>query len=334
MRFLESRLVTRLNNIPQKSITVIKNRSEIRMDDIVIGYCHTESSLSDMNEIQAFKAVNLIHFYGTKEESDMVRKARPDVLVNESDLSVTSALFRKTYSWYHKKFIVQSFVAAPRFNRNKAFNKRANRCFSTGTITYRQHKDFLDVYGNSCVQPTRKQILEHKKAIETYCECYNSEYAEDSSLKKYLSTDNFFVHYYKVWYNLTHVGKQKKYFSFNMVDKFNEFKMCLVGEEVIGVPGIGFVEGMSCGCAYIGQNTGFYDAYGMVSGVHYIGYDGTLDDLKSKIYYYQQPEHQEELEQIANNGYTFAREHFKGYNVAKDLLDNLMTAQKEWKASK
>lgn len=133
---------------------------------------------------------------------------------------------------------------------------------------------------------------------------------------------------------MRHTGQQKKYFSFNMVDKFNDFKMCLVGEEILGVPGIGFVEGMCCGCAYIGQKIGYYEDLGMQEGIHYIGYDGTLDDLKAKISYYQQPEHQDELERIADNGYQFAQTHFRGNQVAEQLLNKLIQAQKEWKLSK
>ena len=130
---------------------------------------------------------------------------------------------------------------------------------------------------------------------------------------------------------MRHTGQQKKYFSFNMVEKFNDFKMCLVGEEILGVPGIGFVEGMSCGCAYIGQKLGYYEDYGMQEGVHYIGYDGTLEDLKAKITYYQQPENQEELERIANAGYEFAQKHFRGEYVAEQLLNNLIAAQNIYK---
>lgn len=72
----------------------------------------------------------------------------------------------------------------------------------------------------------------------------------------------------------------------------------------------------------------------MQAGVHYIGYDGTLEDLKAKIIYYQQPEHQEELERIANAGYEFAQSHFRGELVAKELLNNLIKAKEEWKASR
>ena len=71
----------------------------------------------------------------------------------------------------------------------------------------------------------------------------------------------------------------------------------------------------------------------MKEGVHYIGYDGTLEDLKAKISYYQQPEHQEELECIANAGYEYAQSHFRGEIVAKDLLEKIVKAQKIWLAS-
>lgn len=109
-----------------------------------------------------------------------------------------------------------------------------------------------------------------------------------------------------------------------MVESFNNYKMCIVGEEILGVPGIGFVEGMACGCAYIGQTLGYYEDLGMKAGIHYIGYDGTLDDLKAKITYYQQPEQQEELERIANSGYEFVHDNFNGESAAKNLIDKIV----------
>ena len=280
-----------------------------------------------MADINAFKVVSMIHFHGEQSDSDLIAKANPDVLFNESDLTKYSDIFKKYYSWFKGKSIVHAFVAAPRFERLKPFAERENRCFSTGTITYKQHPEFKEVYGDPCDQPTRKQILVNADELEQYVACYNSDYLEDTDMKKYLPEDSKFEHYRKVWYNMRHTGQQKKYFSFNMVEKFNDFKICLVGEEILGVPGIGFVEGMACGCAYIGQNLGYYEDYGMQEGVHYIGYDGTLEDLKAKINYYQQPENQDELERIANAGYEFAQKYFRGDFVAKELLNKLVSAR-------
>lgn len=331
LRFWENRIVMRKNGIPRKKVKVIK-KMDIRPDDIVIGYRNI--SLSDMEQINAFKAVCMLHFHGELSDSERIQKANPNILINESDLGKCSEIFQRYYGWYKGEFLVHPFVAAPRFKRIKPFAERENRCFSTGTITYKLHPEFLEVYGDSCDQPTRKQILANKEELEPWVACYNSDYLEDADMKKYLPTDGFFTHYRKVYYNMRHGGQQKKYFSFDMVEKFNEFKMCLVGEEILGVPGIGFVEGMACGCAYIGQTTGFYEDYGMQAGVHYIGYDGSLDDLKTKISYYQQPEHQEELERIANAGYEFTQTHFRGEIVARELLEKLQKAHTEWEASK
>ncbi len=333
-RFLESRIVMKKNGLSSKRIKILKTKSDIKPNDIVIGYRHVPSSLDDMGDIHAFKVVHMIHFHGEQSDSDLIKNANPDLLINESDLSCSSEIFRRYYSWYKGDFLVHPFAAAPRFKRIKPFAERANRCFSTGTITYKVHSEFLEVYGDSCDQPTRKQILVNAESLKPYVACYNSDYLEDTDSKKYLPTDSFFTHYYKVWYNLTHTGHQKKYFSFDMVEKFNDFKMCLVGEEVLGVPGIGFVEGMCCGCAYIGQRTGYYEDYGMVEGVHYIGYDGTLEDLKRVITFYQQLENQDKLEQIANAGYEFAQEHFRGDKAAKFLIDSMMDRKSNRKNNK
>ena len=225
LRFGENRNVMRMNGIPSGSVTVIKSIKDIHPDDIVIGYRHVPASLTDMDSINAFKAIHMIHFHGQQSDSDLIKNANPDILVNECDLSRTSEIFRRFYGWFKQEFVVHPFVAAARFQRNKPFAERECRCFSTGTITYKLHQEFLDTYGDSCDQPTRKQILANAAELEPWCACYNSDYLEDSDMKKYLPSDNFFLHYYKVWYNLTHAGLQKKYFSFNMVDKFNDFKM-------------------------------------------------------------------------------------------------------------
>ena len=115
-----------------------------------------------------------------------------------------------------------------------------------------------------------------------------------------------------------------------MVEKFNEYKMHLVGEEILGVPGIGFVEGMACGSAYIGLDSPMYRDYGLIPGVHYIAYDGTKEGLRQTVEYWQRPENQEELEQIAKTGCEFVRKNFCGPIVAKNLLENLIVEQRNW----
>jgi len=154
-------------------------------------------------------------------------------------------------------------------------------------------------------------------------DCYSSDYLEGSDVKPYLPTDNKIVRLYKKIHNRFNTGHQKAYFSFDMVEKFNEYKMCLVGEEILGVPGIGYVEGMACGCAYIGLDSPMYRNLGLIPGVHYISYDGTKEGLRQVVEYYQQEEHQKELEQIAKTGCEYVRTNFNANAVAEKLIDNL-----------
>lgn len=135
---------------------------------------------------------------------------------------------------------------------------------------------------------------------------------------------------HRYYYNRLNVGKQKKYYSFDMVEAFNSYKMCIVGEEILGIPGIGFVEGMACGCAYIGQDMPAYRDWGLVPGVHYITYDGSKEDLKRVIEYYQMDEHQEELEKIAKTGCEYVRTNFNGNAAAEKLMQQLEEQQKIW----
>lgn len=319
---IENKITLKKNGINPKLIKVLRKPEEIRKDDIVILYNICHCGLRGMENVKAFKALSMLHFHGRKEEDDDIRKANINCFFNEVNLSETSALFKKYYS-VDKPWIIHPFVFAERFQNIRPFKERKNKCFSTGTITYKEHEEFLSVYGDPCDQPVRKLVKDNPDYFKDTVDCYSSDYLEDNPGKTINTKDNAIVKLYKKLYNRTHVGKQKKYFSFNMVEKFNEYKMCLIGEEILGVPGIGFVEGMACGCAYIGIDSPMYRDLGLIPGRHYIAYDGTKEGLKAIVEYWQKPENQDKLEEIAKNGCEYVRANFNGDAVAKKLMDDL-----------
>lgn len=329
LRFVESKWVLKKNGLSGK-IKILKKLSDIKQDDLIILYQLCADKSVDIGEVNAFKVMSLLHFHGMKSNSEDIKKCSPQLLFCESDMRKHSEIFRKYYDWCHLDIIVHPFVPEKRFQIIKPFNERQNKVFSTGTITYKKHQEFLDVYGDPCDQPMRKYVKDHKEELKDLIDCYNSDYSEDAKKSMELKKgDNRFVRIIKSGYYKFFASQQKSYYSFNMVEKFNDYKMCLIGEEILGVPGIGFVEGMACGCAYIGVR-GYYEDYGMQDGVHYIGYDGTPEDLKEKIRYYQMLEHQQELESIAQNGYQYVKEHFDGNVVAKQLIDSFIEKQKDF----
>ena len=332
-RFAENRKTMKVNGIDSEKITILKHASDIRPDDMVILYNICTDNYRGMDGVHAFKALSMLHFHGTEGESDVINKADVSCLFGEVNLEINCQLYRH---YYHvdKPWITHPFVYAERFQNKVPFSERKNMAFATGTITYKHHKEFMETYGNPCDQPTRKQIKDNPEFFKDIIYCTSSDYLEDDAGKKINVNDIFPVKIYKKIYNRTHVGKQKKYYSFDMVEAFNSYKMCIVGEEILGIPGIGFVEGMACGCAYIGQDMPAYRDWGLVPGIHYITYDGTKEDLKRVIEYYQMNEHQVELEKIAKTGCEYVRTHFNGNVVAEQLLHSLEQQKKMWMEQK
>lgn len=327
-RFLDHRITMHKNGIPMSKIKVLKHEDEIRHDDLVILYQIFGPQFEFDKRPDAFIAVSQLHF--ALSASAMMEKVDPDLMFNESNMQQRFVGFNEYFGWFHKQYMVIPFVFAPRFKVIKPFAERQNKAVSVGTVTYPGY--LIKYYGHDCLQPARKQVYDNARELAPWVDCYNSDYLEDDKLSKHFANDSKLVRTFKRLHDKFFVGHQKKYYSFDMVEKFNDYKMCIVGEEIVGLPGIGFVEGMACGCAYLGQTVGYYEDYGMKEGVHYIGYDGTLDDLKAKITYYQQPEHQQELETIAKTGCEFVRSHFNGPAAAESLLNNLLGAQRRWLA--
>ncbi|MCX7196149.1 MAG: glycosyl transferase family 90, partial [Proteobacteria bacterium] len=117
------------------------------------------------------------------------------------------------------------------------------------------------------------------------------------------------------------MARQKSYYSVDIVEFFNRYTMFAVPEEICDLPGIGFIEGMACGSAYFGLDDPMYRDLGMVPGVHYVAYDGTVEGLVEKVAYYQT--RRDELEVIAEQGYRFATEQMSADAVYSRFLDQL-----------
>ena len=322
---LEHKYILKKNGIPADKITVLTDESEIRKDDIMIIYNYYANQYEFKKRPDCFIAVSHIHF--NTSNAERMKEINPDLIYNEANFQHGSKIYDAFYSWYKNDFYVIPFVFGDRFVSKTEFKSRENKCFSTGTVTYMHN--ITPYYGDPCAQPARKQIMTNREQLKDFVDCYNSDYLEDTEDKKFKST-NVFARLYNAIYSKLYSGRQKKYFSFNMVEKFNQYKMCLIGEEIMQIPGIGFVEGMACGCAYIGQTEGYYEDYGMVEGVHYIGYDGTIEDLKRKISFYQLPENQEKLEMIALEGCRFVRENFRGTLIARSFFNHLLSLSEKF----
>lgn len=324
-RFLEHKKVLKENGIDKKKITLIKKESDIRPDDILVCYCYYgPTQICFDKRPNCIRVISQIHF-GTAH-SKLQEEFDPDAMYNESDLKKYSGMWRRDLPWFKNEFITMPFVFQDRFKRIKPFKDRKTKAVGVGTITYMHN--ITNFYGDPCAQPARRNCRELGKERSDLIDSFNFDYLEDQQEKKEKPTNNPIVKIYRRLQSKATTGHQKQYFSFDMVEKFNDYKIAVVGEEIMGIPGIGFVEAMACGCAYIGQTVGYYEDYGMKEGVHYIGYDGSKEDLIAKLEYWEKPKNQDALEKIANTGYEFIHNNFNKDVVARNLTDKLLSIKK------
>lgn len=318
-----ARYVFRKNNFSVKKIKLITNISDIKKDDIVIYYgTFDESQFETICDVRGIKIVDHIHFYGNKEKSELLRNKGIKYYMYEVNLQKYSKLFRKNFDWFDGVYVERPYAFEERFLNKTAFDSRKNKAIAIGTLTKCDLPEFEKIYGTLYYQPRRKMLMDHASEMKEYYDSYISEFQETPG-KRIMEQDFIGVKIYKKCYNAFNAGKQKTYFSFNMVDKYNEYKMFICPEDVNGSYGIGTIEGMACGCAMIGWNCGIFEDMGMADGVHYIAYDGTLEDLKTKITYYQMDEHQEELGRIARTGCEYVRGHYSQEKVAEQYYNKL-----------
>lgn len=249
-----------------------------------------------------------------------------DWFVNQIDVS-NNEFVNKYFNLKNVENVTLPYVYEKRFKSINAFKKRKKKALSIGTISTVNGKEYdiyLEYMNTACIQPMRKTIFE--KGNNEYIDVYNNylfTMGYNNSLNIHSTIKEYIKNKIKDWKE----QGQAKYYTFDMVEKYNEYMMCICGEEIVGLPGIGFVECMACGCAYIGIDHYMYRSLGLLPGENYIAYDGTYDDLISKIQYYQ--ENIEELSRIAKKGMQFVRNNFNEETVMNNFFGELGRLEKQ-----
>ena len=303
-----------INKINPFRLKIITDINKVYNDDILFmflwdNFTNLEGELPETRKelniqilkTKAFKVVHLTHYeYNSTIGSVNSKNANIDLFVAETNLYRNSLFFQTNFNWYNKDVLILPFVPKDKFQKLKSFNERKNKAIATGTITFpMEGKEFLSFFGHDMLQPMRNKIYKNREDLVDYIDSIISPINESGG------SDT----------------KQEKYYSYDIVELYNNYKMFVVPEEVSGLPGIGFVEGMKCGSAFIGLRDPMYTDIGLQDKVHFIGYDGTLNDLKCKIEYYQKQ--QSELEEIACNGYKFVVENFNKQSVVTKFIKDI-----------
>lgn len=272
------------------------------------------------HEYDGLVLTHLTHYF--KDPSTIVRYLKRighSFLVAENNLALNS-YFHHYFSDIDSVYQLP-FSYAERFKNIREFSKRQNKCFAIGTFSTPRAKDFVAFFGEGTnLQPMRKEIYQRQTELKPFLDCFMYDYDPMRSLDKPRADDSWGIRLAKRYLPFFLLYKilpsyQSRYLNFDIVEKYNSYKIFVCPEEIVGLPSVSVFEGMACGCAFFGTDDSMYTSLGMEDGVNYIAYKkDSTDDLIDKIGYYQQ--HPDELERIARRGEEFVSQ-FKSEKIAE-----------------
>lgn len=273
-----------------------------------------------LSDIDIYKIIHMTHYaYNPVIAALNLKTLSPDLLVAENNLLKNSAFFKHFFWDITHQFYQLPYTPAKRFVKYKKYGDRINKIVVTGTITFKMKgADFIKFYQTNELQPLRRLLYENAYKYTGQMDCMISDLNASRDPSPAMSGCKSVQ---KMLSRLIGIHPQKKYYKQNIVDIYNEYKMFTVPEELCDLPAIGFVEGMACGSVFFGIDSPMYADLGMLPNIHYVAYDGSLEDLMQKVSYYQV--NREELELIAARGYEFVSTNLSVASVYNKFIDQI-----------
>lgn len=321
--WMECKSVLRKNGLQGKMICT-DNIKDIRPDDVALLFVHCNAGADRIAELPCRRVVHLNQYQC--HDIEYLNKILPhaDQFILEADVFKEDNYINLVKCTKTRTIQIIPYIIGDRFQNNTDFEKRKNKAVATGTIAaFATENDYSAHYGTRYLHKMRVEIYNHQKELAPYMDAFVSPYMENVKRPKTLKNSPKFIKGIAtmLYFWINRPGAQKSYFSFDIVKKYNEYRIAVVPEEIVGIPPIGAFEAMACGCALIGIDHTMYTDLGMVPNTHYISYDGTIDGLKETIAYYQS--HAAELGKIAQAGCTFVHEHFNKERVTELFYQKL-----------
>lgn len=263
--------------------------------------------------------VHLSHYHGdTKQLTETLQKIKNIYLAADADVS-KAILFNHFFKWYQKQIVLFSFDVAARFKKNIPMAKRKPMAVATGTFHYIKEaaeeqtnkavEDFYRATGALALHPLRRSLYENKQNFTNEVECLCSPYIEKGgNIFSSLLPQQLFA-------------AQKKYFSFDIVEKYNEYRFAIVGEEYYsGLPGIGAFEAMACGAVLLAYPD-CYVGMGLKEGVHYLSHNNDLSEIKNIIL--AEKDNIDKLEIISENAVNWIKDKMQAKDIFQRLTNQL-----------
>lgn len=296
--FIAYKIWLKINNLNSKGVIFTDEKNILKESNIFFSFARNILNSNKFHFLKNYpnliKIIHLSHYMNDiAVKSTNAKILNIDYFIAENNLYKSSSFFRKFFDFYNKDVYLLPFIAQERFVNKKRFQDRKNKCIGLGSLNLFTDNDtpmlndFITFYNSDTYHPMRKELFFNKSYISEQIDVLISS------------------HYDKDCKNVS----QTKYYQFDIVEKYNEYKMVVVPEELNDLPSIGFIECIASGCVYVGIDSNMYKDIGLIPDVHYISYDGTLENLIKKINFYQNETLK--LEEIYRNSFDFYNKNLK-----------------------
>lgn len=263
-----------------RSIDTVKDRTAL----YVFSYKNCVGSFDRrLAAISSFEyaLINLSHYFiRTSEKAGNIAKLGNARLISEANL-LQNTYFQHFFPKAPPVSVVP-FAVSDRFVVKRPLAERDAKCAATGSFhnlneeePLAYYRDFIDFFKTDTYHPVRKMLYWQRAELSDWLTSRMSPYRELKDSSKSAGA---------LLRNLLRLDVvQSEYFSFDIVEFYNQHRFAIVGEELSGAPAVGFFEAMACGCVTLGQRGTYYNGLGLEPNVHYLRHDGTIESIKETI---------------------------------------------------
>ena len=291
-------------------LNVVFSQEELKKFDVLICF-NGRSDLPHQAPPVAFPGLKVFHVmdyvFSARTAYGALKHGKADYVMGYADHGRFCPFFRHYYPSFVGKIITVPFGFGRRFENSVAFEKRRMKVIALGSVN-----------------PVDDPAVEDKSLLAEYCGFYrNNQWTHQ--WRRMLS--EHLVRLAPVLDSMLPVYPQTKDFSYDPVERLNQYAMFANDEGLLAFPPARTYEGVATGAVLVCADHPCYADIGFVDGLNCIMHRVLdLDDFEYKVScYLDQPER---LRDIALAGTSMVRGRFTHQHVAKKLYDDIL---KKWR---
>ncbi|MFM6994749.1 MAG: glycosyltransferase [Sediminibacterium sp.] len=295
-------------NIPWENIEFIFSIEDLnRKCDVLLNFNSHLGRTEFSQRLKKFDGLKIYHvndyFWNQpgSELNKLFESIGVDYLIGYASHDKHCKYFQDTFKNYIGKVIPLPFGYSDRFKNIVPFNERKYKAVALGSVNplrpleypvekFRESANFFP--DESWFHKFRRKLVLQKANIEPFI---------DSMLPEF---------------------PRIKDFNYDLVKKFNEYRMFVSDESIFNFPPAKYFEGPACGSVLFCADHDCNKEFGFIDSVNCVMYkEDDINDLTEKISYYMQ--HENELLNIQKQGYNYVTSKFSHRQVASYLVHTI-----------